>query len=136
MKYNKDYFTGMEHLANAILCELERIAEYYDDMSRTYKGAKEGYSYREKAIDEAMDIINAVLHLQLEAEEDEPEIDWSQVVVNTPILVRDFDSEIWQRRYFAKYENGLVYAWIGGSTSWTETGMKSWNFAKLEDEEE
>lgn len=73
MRYNKDYFTGMEHLANAILCELERIAEYYDDMSRTYNGVKEGYSYREKAIDEAMDIINAVLHLQLEAEEDEDE---------------------------------------------------------------
>ena len=125
----------MKYFADVILGELGSVAEYYDDMSRTFNGSR-AYKHREKGIDEAMDIINAVLHLQLEAEEDEPEIDWSQVMVNTPILVKDFDSEIWQRRHFAKYENGLIYAWIGGSTSWTETGMKSWNFAKLEDEEE
>ena len=71
--YSKDYFEGMKQFANVILGELGDVAEYYDDMSRTYKGIKEGYSYREKAIDEAMDIINAVLHLQLEAEEDEDE---------------------------------------------------------------
>ena len=69
--YSKDYFEGMREFSNAILDELGRVAEYYDDMSRTYNGVKEGYGYREKAIDEVMDIINAVLHLQLEAEEDE-----------------------------------------------------------------
>ena len=68
--YSKDYFEGMKQFANIILGELGDVAEYYDDMSRTYKGIKEGYSYREKAIEEAMDIINAVLYLQLEAEED------------------------------------------------------------------
>ena len=68
--YSKDYFEGMKQFANIILGELGDIAEYYNDMSRTYKGTKEGYSYREKGIDEAMDIINAVLHLQLEVEED------------------------------------------------------------------
>ena len=68
--YSKDYFEGMKKFADVILGELGDVAEYYDDMSRTYKDVKEGYSYREKAIDEAMDIINAVLHLQLEAEED------------------------------------------------------------------
>lgn len=134
--YSKDYFEGMKHFADVILCELGKAAEYYDDMSRTYKGSQKCYNYCKKAIDEAMGIINVVLHSQLKAEEDEPEVDWTQVTVNTPLLVKDSDSEIWQRRYFAKYENGLVYAWIGGSTSWTETGMKSWNFAKLEEEEE
>ena len=133
--YSKDYFEGMKKFADIVLGELGSVAEYYDDMSRTL-GGSHAYKHREKGIDEAMDIINAVLHLQLEAEEDKPEVDWSQVVVNTPILVRDFDSDIWQKRYFAKYENGIVNAWIGGSTSWTETGMKSWNFAKLEEEEE
>ena len=68
--YSKDYFEGMKHFADVILSELGKVAEYYDDMSRTYNGAKEGYGYREKAIDKAMDIINTVLHLQLEAEED------------------------------------------------------------------
>lgn len=69
--YSKDYFEGMKQFANVILGELERIAEYYDDMSRTYNGIKEGYIYREKGIDKAMDVVNAVLHLQLEAEEED-----------------------------------------------------------------
>ena len=69
--YSKDYFEGMKKFANIILGELGDVAEYYNGMSRTFKGSQEsGYNYREEAIDEAMDIINAVLHLQLEAEED------------------------------------------------------------------
>ena len=39
--------------------------------------------------------------------EEEPEIDWYKVAVDTPILVRDSEDEEWQRRYFAKYENFL-----------------------------
>ena len=49
----------------------------------------------------------------------EPEVDWSQVAVDTPILVRESQDEEWHRRYFAKYENGLVYVWMLGSTSWS-----------------
>ena len=67
--YSKDYFEGMKHFADIVLGELGSVAEYYDDMSRTLEGSR-AYKHREKAIDEAMDIINAVLHLQLEAEED------------------------------------------------------------------
>ena len=69
----------------------------------------------------------------------EPEIDWSKVEVDTPILVsqtEDGDEE-WIKRHFAKYENGKVYAWDGGSTSWTSKGnMTGWNFAKLAESEE
>ena len=49
----------------------------------------------------------------------EPEVDWSEVPVDTPILVKNFERDLWTRRYFAKYENGKVYAWDGGRTSWS-----------------
>lgn len=34
----------------------------------------------------------------------EPQVDWSRVPVDTPILVRDSESSEWKRRYFAKYK--------------------------------
>lgn len=49
----------------------------------------------------------------------EPQVDWSRVPVDTPILVRHSESCVWDRRYFAKYKNGLVYAWKQGTTSWS-----------------
>ena len=48
-----------------------------------------------------------------------PSVDWSKVAVDTPILVRDSEEEMWRRRHFAKYENGIVYSWSGGATHWT-----------------
>lgn len=67
----------------------------------------------------------------------EPKIDWSKVEVDTPILVRNSEDEKWRKRYFAKYENGHVYAWFEGYTSWTAEGyMIIWNFAKLAENEE
>ena len=67
----------------------------------------------------------------------ESEVDWSNVNVDTPILVRHSEKAEWIRRYFAKYENGLVYAWGSGLTSWTTHGMTTaWQFAKLAEGEE
>ena len=64
----------------------------------------------------------------------EPEVDWSKVEVDTPILVRDYESQEWEARHFAKYEDGVIYAWDGGSTSWTSKGnVTEWKFAKLAD---
>lgn len=59
------------------------------------------------------------------------EIDWTKVAVDTPIIVRDYDNEDWQRRYFCKYENGRIYAWNGGRTSWTTKSERKWNHARL-----
>ena len=67
----------------------------------------------------------------------EPEVDWSKVEVDTPILVRQFVSGEWEKRYFAKYSNGKVCAWNYGCTSWSAQGdMTEWNYAKLADSEE
>lgn len=60
-------------------------------------------------------------------------IDWSKVEVDTPILVSN-DNKEWIKRYFARYEDGNVYGWLNGKTSWTATGEPSiglWNYAKL-----
>ena len=65
-----------------------------------------------------------------------PEVDWSKVEVDTPILVREYEHENWVRRYFAKYEGGKVYVWNNGRTSWTEKFMTSWKYAKLAESEE
>lgn len=59
------------------------------------------------------------------------EVDWSNVAVDTPILVRNNEYDKWSNRYFAKYEDGEVYAWCGGRTSWNETNMFAWKCAKL-----
>lgn len=73
----------------------------------------------------------------LNSEYVEPPVDWSKVAVDTPILVRATEDSEWTPRYFAKYENGRVYAWGNGSTSWSAEGnMCVWEFAKLVESEE
>lgn len=65
----------------------------------------------------------------------EPEVDWSKVEVDTPILVGDASDKIWLRRHFAKFENGKVYTWFGSGTSWTVSATMKWNYAKLAETE-
>ena len=67
---------------------------------------------------------------------EEPETDWGKVKVDTPILVRQGKNGKWLERHFAKYENGDVYAWIDGQTSWTGADKVKWNYAKLAEGEE
>ena len=68
----------------------------------------------------------------------EPPVDWSKVAVDTPILVRDSEKESWRKRHFAKYENGIVYAWGKGTTSWgafSSDYLINWKMAKLAESE-
>lgn len=68
----------------------------------------------------------------------EPETDWSKVEVDTPILVRKSEDKEWIKRHFAKYENGLVYAWKDSRTSWTslyDSEVTAWKYAKLAEDE-
>ena len=63
---------------------------------------------------------------------EEPEIDWLQVAVDTPILVRDDAEKEWKRGHFAEYKDGYVFAWKDCRTSWTSYGVaKLWRYAKL-----
>lgn len=74
----------------------------------------------------------------LRAEADaEPKVDWSKVPVDTRIWVRDREDQDWKPRYFAKYEDGLVHAWDGGTTSWSTNGSTMcWNYARLAKEDD
>lgn len=69
----------------------------------------------------------------------EPKVDWSKVKVDTPILVGNTENDVTHKRYFAKYEDGKVYTWGGGTTSWTVSGeydVTFWKYAKLAESEE
>ena len=77
------------------------------------------------------------LQLWLDEEYEEPEIDWNKVEVDTPILVRESKDREWKRRHFAKYKDGIIFAWVGGNTSWTALGdAAKWKYAKLAESEE
>ena len=85
--------------------------------------------------------VSAWQYAKLIEDETESGVDWSEVEVDTPILVRDNeDTEsatvVWLKRYFAEYKDGLVYAWTNGRTSWNEDEMYGWQYAKLAESEE
>lgn len=65
--------------------------------------------------------------------EEDQNLDWSKVPVDTPILVRENDKNPWLKRHFAKYEDGKVYTWRFGRTSHTshKGDTVDWNQAKL-----
>lgn len=61
-------------------------------------------------------------------------VDWSKVEVDTPIFVRNRIEDTWKCRYFAKYEDGKVYTWCGGRTSWSNVidyEPVNWEYAEL-----
>lgn len=87
--------------------------------------------------EEALDRLKRIEPAEPE-ESVEPEVDWSKVEVDTPILVKDHSDDDWIRRYFAKYEKGEIYAWDRGATSWSvncNVGVV-WKYAKLAEVEE
>nr|DAU10741.1 MAG TPA: hypothetical protein [Caudoviricetes sp.] len=61
-------------------------------------------------------------------------VDWSKVEVDTPIFVRNRIEDVWNCRYFAKYEDGKVYTWQLGRTSWSNVISNepvNWKYAEL-----
>ena len=76
-------------------------------------------------------MLQAIWLLKDYEEPEEPETDWGKVKVDTPILVRQGKNGKWLERHFAKYENGNVYAWVDGQTSWTGVDEIKWKYAKL-----
>ena len=63
-------------------------------------------------------------------------IDWSKIPVDTRVLVSS-DGKDWYRRYFAKYENGMVYCFDSGATSFSvdrDSYISDWEYVKLYEE--
>ena len=82
--------------------------------------------------------LDEILHMEFE---EIVNVDWSKVQVDTKILVSE-DGKDWYRRYFAKYENGFIYAFPDGLSSFTacykpECGYRrvcAWKYGKLYEE--
>ena len=118
--------------------------EKYADEIREYKGINICSEFIKSHILEAdncngVDCQRCAMLQMLWLLEDykEPEVDWNNVEIDTPILVRDYESQEWEARHFAKYEDGVIYTWDGGSTSWTSKGnVTEWKYAKLAESEE
>ena len=68
----------------------------------------------------------------LVSEYKEPEVDWSKVAIDTPVLVSN-DGEEWERRYFSRVNcYGTVFVFIRGATSWSSDGHEAWHqYVKL-----
>ena len=67
----------------------------------------------------------------------EPPVDWSKVPVDTKVYVRDSDSDPWKPRYFAKFEDGKIFTWTNGATSFSRNSDCDslwWNQGKLAEE--
>lgn len=116
--------------------------EKYANEIREYKGTRFCKDFTKQYILKSDDCSNVgcprckmLQMLWLLEDYEEPEVDWSKVEVDTPILVRTIEWEEWHKRHFAKYEGGTVYAWYGGRTSWSEPVMNNWNYAKLAESE-
>ena len=123
--------------------ELEEGKEYivinmYSIMAcekyRIKNGILESFSYGEwggSSWDNRIDILKE-LNFTLYT----PPTDWSKVEVDTKVLVRDFDNNVWSKRYFAEYKDGEYYAYVDGKTSWSSDGDETqWNQMKLYKEE-
>lgn len=79
---------------------------------------------------------NGLDRLEKLEEKKEEVVDWSKVAVDTQILV-SADNEHWSKGHFAKYENGNIYTFKSGTTSWTSDGVLfAWKYAKLAESEE
>lgn len=68
-------------------------------------------------------------------------VDWSKVPVDTQVLCSDDLTGTLFKGYFAKYENGVVYVFNGGRTSWSadypdEECYSQWSYAKLANPED
>ena len=126
--------------------------EKYADKIKKYKVSKGGYFCNEFIMPhilkkdscagigcEHCHVLQMIWLMEEYEEPEEPEVDWSKVEVDTPILVRTIEGAAWVKRNFAKYEGGMVYVWNNGKTSWTALDnecVTPWQYAKLAESEE
>lgn len=65
-----------------------------------------------------------------------PPVDWTKVKADTKVIVWD-DFHARRRRYFAKYEDGAIYTYDAGGTSWSRPDqMIRWKYGRLAEDDE
>lgn len=55
-------------------------------------------------------------------------VEWEKVPVDTPVIVKTAFKKM--KLYFAKYENGNIYCFTGGQTSWSNADDYYWVYPK------
>ena len=93
----------------------ETVAMYTDDL----------HYYRDKA-ESLADLIKG-------AKPSAPKTDWSKVKVDTLVWIKSADDSEWVPRYFCKYEDGRVWTYDYGCTSFTTEYYTAWSEASLTD---
>lgn len=56
-------------------------------------------------------------------------VDWEKVPIDTPVIVKTA-LEKTRFLYFAKYENGFIYCFTNGQTSWSHEDEHYWLYSK------
>lgn len=122
------------------ICKKENVGKFYvDDIQKSkWEVRQEGNQDVYDLYDGYGCIISyhSIPISQLAEMNFEEMIDWSNVPVDTKILVKDTIERKWHKRYFAKYEDGVVYAWDSGKASFTTVYTTRWDCAKLYEEGE
>lgn len=82
---------------------------------------------------------SVLLELWLDEEYEEPEVDWDNVPVDTPVLVRNSKNEDWKLRHFKRIrdtaETHKFETWGDGMTSRTTDGIISlWRYCEPAEE--
>lgn len=57
-------------------------------------------------------------------------VEWGKVSVDTPVIVKSAFEK--KKLYFAKYENGRIYCFTGGQTSWSNIDNYYWCYQENE----
>lgn len=133
--------------------------EGYNYLFRIGKEGNIGFSENRPRVDDYQSCLNGLTHYTLvggftrilgneilgpdrdviDIREEAGIMDWTRVEIDTPVIVRDREGQEWVRRYFAGYEQGKVWTFYQGTTSWSagdEDHLTPWNFAKVVDVED
>lgn len=63
-------------------------------------------------------------------------VDWSKVPIDTRVVVWDVEARK-HRRYFAKYQDGKIYTYPSGATSWSceFDHLIRWGYGRIAEED-
>ena len=118
------------------ICKKENIGKMYVDdkegvkwkVEQKYKDIFDLYDNENDSINYYGYGISELVEMNFEET-----IDWNEVPIDTKLLVSD-NGEVWDKRYFAKCEDGKIYAWVDGKTSFSACGRDDvmvWEYTKL-----
>lgn len=109
-------------------CKIEEIQSGIYARYQSTASSTPAYNY---------EIITVCVNGQLITYEGNVEFIFAENENKIKVTERPSTDHRWLKRYFAKYENGTVFAWSDGTTSWSSEGhTTAWKLAKLPEKEQ